>query len=74
MIYEQFLFSQLLRDIIPEFDTIAYDELYDFSNKIYSNDFFKSSYNNTKIDLYNCIEEYIKNNKENLLSKIKNLI
>jgi len=56
MIYEDFLFSQLLRDTIEEYNTLAYDELYEISKDLYNNSFYKSDFNKTHINLYECIK------------------
>lgn len=74
MIYEQFLFSQLLRDTIEEFNTLPYDELFSVSCKLYSENFIKSKYDKKWYWLYDCLLEYINNEKIYLVNEIKYLI
>jgi len=66
MDYTQFLLSQLLRDLLKEYNKLAYDELYNLSFDIY--DIYKKI-ENQNINLYEDIEKFITNNK-NMLLKI----
>jgi len=67
MNYSQFLFSQLIKDLLKTNYTIPYDTLFDVSLMIY-NDYNESKYNDSNKDEYYCIVEYIQNNEEKLLN------
>lgn len=73
MIYEQFLFSQLLRDLTKEYNAIAYDELFDIAQQEYEI-FFETDFNNYNLWLYECITNYIQANEKDLIFKINDLI
>ena len=67
MNYSEFLFSQLIRDIIKTKHPIEYDILFEISSSIY-NDYDESNYNNPNEDEYACMVSYIRNNNEKLLT------
>ena len=67
MNYSQFLFSQLIKDLLKTNYTIQYDTLFDVSLMIY-NDYNESKYNDSNKDEYSCMVEYIQNNEEKLLN------
>ena len=67
MNYSQFLFSQLLRDLLRTYYPIPYDMLFDISLTAYR-DYNESNYNDSNKDEYSCMVSYIKNNNEKLLT------
>ena len=67
MNYSQFLFSQLLRDLLRTYYPIPYDMLFDISLTTYR-DYNESNYNDSNKDEYSCMVSYIKNNNEKLLT------
>ena len=74
MYYERFLFSQLLRDIIKEYNEIWYDDLYYISQDIYEEKFIDSKYDDEHQWLYDCMVDFIKWEKELLIKEISDLI
>jgi hypothetical protein len=71
MTYSQFLFSQLLRDLIFTANEKEYDLLFELSNNLYNN-FENSEENKLNKSEYDCIVDYIYNNKEYLETLIRN--
>ena len=67
MNYSQFLFSQLLRDLLKTNHPIEYDTLFEVSSRIYK-DYDESNYNDSNKDEYSCMVSYIENNTEKLLT------
>jgi hypothetical protein len=67
MNYSQFLFSQLIRDLLKTKYPIEYDRLFEISSIIYK-DYDESNYNNPNEDEYACMVSYIENNIEKLLT------
>jgi transcription termination factor NusB len=71
MTYSQFLFSQLLRDLIFTANEKEYDLLFELSNNLYNN-FENSEENKQDKSEYECIVDYIYNNTEYLETLIRN--
>jgi transcription termination factor NusB len=71
MTYNQFLFSQLLRDLTYSANEKEYDLLFELSNYLYDN-FENSEENKQDKSEYECIVDYICNNKEYLEIIIRN--
>jgi hypothetical protein len=74
MTYPHFLMSQLLINHINGYNNIWYDQLFEVSIDIYDNMFSNSEYNNSNIDLYSCIEDFIFNNDVTLIQNIKKFL
>ena len=67
MNYSQFLFNQLLRDLLKTNYPMPYDILFDVSLIAYR-DYNESNYNDSNKDEYSCMVSYIENNTEKLLT------
>ncbi len=70
MTYNQFLFSQLLRDLVISANEKEYDLLFDVSKILYER-YENSEENKQEKSEYDCIVEYLHNNRKYLELFIK---
>ena len=63
MYYDQFLLNKLMGVYNKSFGSMRYDLQFNHTLRLWE-DFKKSSLNNPKRGLYECIEEYLKGNNE----------
>ena len=70
MVYRQYLFLSLLQNEIPYFESMPYDDQFYVGSTIWRQ-FVNSKWDDFRKGEYEAIQDYIKDNKDNIILTLK---